>query len=546
VNCQGCGVEIDPSLGQVNTAVDEILKTSLADAEKKGGVCPLCGHCKDIPVSHRKTVLFGLLLASLLISAAVATSVYRHRQTQRNTAALDAISRMEASPEVIKLLGKPISLAHDIPGHELQGEVKQDETGWKEVKLTIPVRGPKGEGVAQVIGGKSGGPWVYTTFEVVFEKEHKKLDLITGRAVEYDPAGYHEVHFEAATAPELTNANAAAPRWDGEFPCVFATAAIDAVPQLGKCAMPTMQSGPVDRFEVDLRYGSFTLRQTDLYLNDVFQVPLTRSYASNDWISQNNQHAFGWNTNHPYDIAPLGTRNPYTFQLIALEDSNFVYFDRISKGTGYADSVFQHTETSSRFYKATTRWNGTGWTTRLTDGSEIHFPESYNGRNLAQGAPFEMLDAKGNRLELKRDAKRDLQQIVTPHGRWIKFQYDEQSRITRADDDAGNWVTYSYSPDGVLTDVTLSSGHQRHYSYEKRAMTQVADETGKVLLRNWYDRGVLVRQDFANGELASYHYQWTQGARCPEKATVKLGGGSEQEVSVAGAIPEYVRGFDHH
>ena len=53
MNCQGCGLELDPSQQQVNTAVDEILETSLADAKKKGGVCPLCGHSKEVPYSTR-------------------------------------------------------------------------------------------------------------------------------------------------------------------------------------------------------------------------------------------------------------------------------------------------------------------------------------------------------------------------------------------------------------------------------------------------------------------------------------------------------------
>jgi len=103
--------------------------------------------------------------------------------------------------------------------------------------------------------------------------------------------------------------------------------------------MPTTQTGDVDRVEADLRYGNFVLRQTDLELNDVFDVPLNRSYRSNDWVHSNPVHAFGRNSNHPFDIAPVGTRNPYTYLLIDLEDGDLLYFDRISKGTGYSDAV---------------------------------------------------------------------------------------------------------------------------------------------------------------------------------------------------------------
>ena len=201
------------------------------------------------------------------------------------------------------------------------------------------------------------------------------MDLVSGRVVEYDPNAYVDVHTQTAAAPEYVNTVAAEPRFDGDFPCVFASVSgSNVVPQLGKCAMPTEHAGAIDRFEVDLRNGNFVMRQSDLYLNDVFEVPLTRSYRSLDWVSANPVHAFRRNANHPFDIAPIGTRNPYTYQMIVLEDGDFLYFDRVSKGTGYADSVFQHTETSTRFYKATTSWNGNGWTTRLADGSEIRFP----------------------------------------------------------------------------------------------------------------------------------------------------------------------------
>lgn len=535
MNCQGCGVDLDPSIEQVNDAVDEILETSLSDAQNRGGVCPLCGHNQEVPYSHRKTVLFSLLLTAVVIASSAAVWTYRHHQTQRNAAAEDVLRRMESNPDVSKLLGKPLSI-----GKGLQGHIKEDETGWKELRLIVPVQGLNGQALVRAVGGSGGGPWLYTTFEVVFEKQHKKFDLISGRVLEYDPAAYQEVHFEAALQPDLIGGGIATPRWDGNFPCVFASVTSGLAPQLGNCSMPTMSGGPVDRTEADLRYGAFILRQTDLYLNDVFQVPLTRTYTSNDWISLNNQHAFGWKTNHPFDIAPLGARNPYRYQLIALEDSNFIYFDRISKGTGYADAVFQHTETSTRFYKATTKWNGNGWTTRLNDGTEMHFPESYDAKNLAQGAAIEITDPKGNRLELKRNGVRDLEQILTPHGHWIKFQYDQQSRIVRADDDAGNWAKYNYNPDGMLAEAILSSGHERHYSYDKTNMTLITDEKGTTLLHNSYDHGLLAKQDFANGSSATYRYDWPRNAHFAHSATVTVNG-QEQSVNVIPAIPEYVR-----
>ena len=347
MNCNGCGVELDPSEEQVNTAVDQVLETSLRDAQKKGGVCPLCGHNKEVPYSHRKSVQFALLLSCLLVAFGIGIGLNQWRQTQREAVAKEVVIRMSANAEVVRLLGQSITLE---PG--LEGTVKQDETGWKESQLKIPVRGSNGEATIHIIGGKGTGPWVFTTFEVDFEKQHKKMDLVSGKVLEYDPAGYVDVHTEAVTLPEYVNGVAAAPHLDGHFPCVFATVqGSTVIPQLGGCSMPFLHSGPVDRFEADFRYGRFVLRETDLFLQDVFDVPLTRTYASSDWVHPNPVHAFGRNSNHPYDIAPLGTRNPYTYQFIALEDSDIVYFDRISRGMGYANAVYQHTETATKFYK---------------------------------------------------------------------------------------------------------------------------------------------------------------------------------------------------
>jgi YD repeat-containing protein len=539
VNCRGCGVELDPSEEQVNSAVDEVLETSLRDAEKKGGVCPLCGHSKLVPYSNRKTVLFGLLLTCLLVGVAGLISIQQSQRTQRAAVAIDAVARMSGNADIVALLGRPISL-----GHGLQGEIKQDETGWKEAHLTIPVRGPDGEATAHVVGGKGAGPWVFSTFEVAFEHLHKKVDLVSGRIVEYDPNAYLEVHIQSAAIPEYKNTVATPPRFDGEFPCVFAslgTAQND--PQFGRCSMPTVHAGPVDRLEADLRYGNFILRETDLFIDDIFKVPLTRTYTSNEWSPSNPVHAFGRNSNHPYDIAPIGTRNPYTYQMIVLEDGDFLYFDRISKGTGYVDSVFQHTETSTRFYKATQRWNGTGWTTKLSDGSEILFPESYNAKSLAQGAPTAMLDGKGNRLELHRDAQRNLQEITTPHGHWMRFTYDDLSRIKRAEDDAAHWSLYEYNADGMLKSVILSSGRERHYEYDGVSMKLVTDEKGRVLIHNSYQGRFLRQQQFENGAIYSYSYDWTRGEYYPRKVRVTLPDRTTRELSVGDSVPDFVRNY---
>jgi YD repeat-containing protein len=152
-----------------------------------------------------------------------------------------------------------------------------------------------------------------------------------------------------------------------------------------------------------------------------------------------------------------------------------------------------------------------------------------------------MDDARGNRLQLLRDARRNLTEILTPHGRWIRFTYDPQDRIIRAETDRGDWAQYTYNGDGVMSDAVFSDGRQRHYQYDGYLMTSITDGTGRVLLQNSYERGNLSGQRFANGDTYSYHYDWSQNGSWVERATVTLPNGSTQQVSTGSAVPDIVR-----
>lgn len=351
---------------------------------------------------------------------------------------------------------------------------------------------------------------------------------------------------DLAAVRELTLARlqgeAPTPTVNGTHPCMLTVlSGGEEKPILTRCATPTTHKGSVDQFEVDLRYGAFEVRQTDLELNDIFDVPLTRTYTAQDWLSTNNVHAFGRNSDHPYDLAPLGTRNPYTEMELALEDSDFLYFKRVSPGTGYANAVFQHTETSTKFYKSTINWNGNGWTLRLTNGEEMFFPESYAAKNLAQGAATEVRDSQGNRLELNRDRQRNLVEILTPHGHWVKFSYDDQARITRAEDDAGNWAKYTYNGYGMLTDVVHSSGQARHYDYDGSLMTAIQDGQGHVLVRCNYWKRVLISQEYPNGDVYWYQYFWSPNRNYAVKVVITMPDGSKKEVDPAGSASVFAR-----
>lgn len=342
----------------------------------------------------------------------------------------------------------------------------------------------------------------------------------------------------AKVRPEDIAAAMLPPRLDGSHPCVYATILGGSMTTgLGRCATPSEHSGSLDRFEADLRYGAFVMRRTDLRIKDVFDVPLTRSYSTNDWIPLNRVHAFGVFSNHPYDIAPLGTRRPYTYLMLVLEDGDYLYFKRISKGQGFEDAVYMHVETSTRYYKSILRWNGDGWTLRLANGEEMQFPEAYDSRNLAQGAASEVRNSKGDTLKLTRDSAGNLEEIQTPHNHWIRFEHNGDTTISRAEDDSGRWMIYGYN-NGMLTSVSDSSGAVRRYEYEGVLMKAVLDEQGRTLVRNEFNSGRLVGQTFGNGDSYRYEYSWKPSARYPDQVTVTLPDHSQRTFAVRDTVPD--------
>ena len=316
---------------------------------------------------------------------------------------------------------------------------------------------------------------------------------------------------------ELLPFNDSPPAWDGAYPYVVISPITNSIPLKFKHSIlwiqPTIRhTSPVNEFAVDLHTGRFILRQTDLFVPDVMSLALTRTYIAWDPHSR----AFGVGGNHPYDICPTGTRFPYTYQSLNLEDGYEVYMPRISKGTGYENAVFRHSETSSEFYGAQDAWNGNGWTFTLRDGLRIFFPEAYLAKNFAQGAATAMVDAQGNRIELKRTKLRNLEELVSPSGRKIHFQYDDNDRIIETDDGPVNIRKYSYDRTGHLESVSDSTRvlyrleYQRLLNdpgYDPWLLTGIIDGDWNVILRNKYLWGRVSEQRLANGEVYRYEYE---------------------------------------
>lgn len=331
---------------------------------------------------------------------------------------------------------------------------------------------------------------------------------------------YSRLHLKVQLSikPELLPIEITIPTWDGSYPTLVVTLSrsksrdLKFVGAISMKELSVHHDGAVNEFDVALDSGMFVLRQTDIFVPDLMPLSLTRTYRPWDYHSR----SFGVGANHPYDICPTGTRFPYTYMDLNLEDGRQVHFPRISKGTGYADAVFQHTNTSSEFYGAQVAWNGNGWTLDFKDHRQFSFPEAYRAANYAQGAPFEMRDGSGHNIQLKRDAARNLEELISPSGHTINFKYDNAARIVKAWDDAGNIRNYSYDSSGHLEIVSDETGilYRFEYArllheagYDPYIMTTVMDGKWRILVKNFYgDNSRVSEQEFANGDIYQYKY----------------------------------------
>lgn len=292
-----------------------------------------------------------------------------------------------------------------------------------------------------------------------------------------------------------------------DYPCLLLEPVSPGNTQLRaketSCQQILNESSPVERYEVALASGWFVLRRTDLFLPDSMPLALTRTYSS--WDTRSN--SFGIGGNHPYDIAPFGRRNPYSYMSLALSDGSTVEYSRISEGTGYRDAVYEHNSTDGLFYRSQIRWNGNGWDLKFQDGSLARFPESYWAINQQQDALVGMRSPSGEEIKFERDASRRLMRLTSPNKRQISFSYDGFDRIVRISDGAGHDVDYVYDQGGRLVRVLRSGALERKYSYEYQYLVCVEDGSGHKLLVNQYDdNGRIEKQTLADGSVWQFRF----------------------------------------
>ena len=293
---------------------------------------------------------------------------------------------------------------------------------------------------------------------------------------------------------------------DGHYPCLrirksknAATDTMDVA--LTKCVQGVYLDKELDEIEVDLR-GNLITRTTDLFVPGTIALSATRCYRSWDSFSR----SFGQNTAFSWDLFPVGSRQPYTYIEIIPCDGNRLRFDRISKGTGYADAVYEHRTTNTAFLGSRISWNGNGWDLKLRDGSLYLFPESYYAKKSIDGALIEFRDAKGLAVKMERRERRNLKKISTADQRWITFEHDTADRIITAEDHQKRKVTYLYDHGGRLAEVRGLKSATR-YVYGNTYLIAV-EEHGRRTAEFDYEDGRVSRVTLPDRGTYRFRYEY--------------------------------------
>jgi YD repeat-containing protein len=335
-------------------------------------------------------------------------------------------------------------------------------------------------------------------------------------------------------APELLPLPPAHPATDGSYPELlirYDPAVSGSAPfhvSFTRGAPSLVHDSPVNQFEVKLSNGEFVLRQTDLFSPGAIPISLTRTYSSFDRGAQ----AFGVGGSQAYDVCPFGSRFPYTYIDMVFEDGDSLHFERISKGTGYTDAIYEHRDTSSpEFFGARIRWNGDGWDLTLPKGNMFFFPEAYNAKTVSQGAMTEIHNGSGQRVKIMRRSSGDMEDVVSSGGGRVDFSYDKSGRIIETHDDAGNNRRYSYDSDGRLVLASDTGSILYMFAYDRwDRMTRVLDGKGADILVLTYRSGRVDSVRLGSGEIYRFTYDIDAGKNVT-RTVVVCPDGSAREFS---------------
>lgn len=114
----------------------------------------------------------GCLLVIIVFAVMVGGAIWGvSNLLTESTPSTVALEKAMQNEEVTSLLGTPIETV-GIPA----GNVHY-ENGTQSASLSIPIKGPKGEGTIRVDGEGENDTWVYSTMKVLIEQEDSEIEI---------------------------------------------------------------------------------------------------------------------------------------------------------------------------------------------------------------------------------------------------------------------------------------------------------------------------------------------------------------------------------
>jgi YD repeat-containing protein len=295
---------------------------------------------------------------------------------------------------------------------------------------------------------------------------------------------------------------------DGRYPCLLmrrnqsdGTASAGFTVVIDKCQQKLSLDSNVDEIEIDLRSGEVKARKTDFVIPGNLPVAVTRCYGVWDMTPR----AFGGNTSLSWDMYPFVEQHPYTHVDLFLCDGSKIRYERISKGSGYADALYEHRLTQTSFSGSRIRWTANGWNLKQPDGTNVLFPGTQHAVRGVDGAMLEFQGPNGQPVGIERDRRRNLKRIKATGQRQINFEYDSRYRIIKAFDDKGKLIDYAYDAAGRLIQVRGPGSTQR-FEYVAEDLTSIY-ENGRRLVGFRYLLGRFQDVSLADGRNYKMSYE---------------------------------------
>lgn len=261
---------------------------------------------------------------------------------------------------------------------------------------------------------------------------------------------------------------------------------------------------------IDLQTGILFHEWNDLAIRDILPLTLTRTYSSASTASQ--MFGIGGNSNFGMHLAGTTTNNGYTFNTVqmVLPCGEGVNFNLVSGSATWpfsAGAVWEHTGTNSPFYGATMQFLfdnttvGAHWIVTMKDGTQYAFT-----RHVPNSLSW-MQDRYGNQLQFTYNGGL-LEQVISPSGRSITFNYDSSNRVTSAVDNSGRTLNYAYNSAGTLATVSYPDQTTEQYTYDSNNhLLTMQDRRGHVWVTNHYDaNGRVTQQTYADNSSYQFAY----------------------------------------